>query len=58
VAVGDPNSPQFLRVLHRNGAQADGIDELKVAVLAPTPRERVRTATEVKPGLRRRNRKA
>src|SRR6267154_4916165 len=30
----------------------------KMAVLAPIPRARVRTATRVKPGLRRRNRKA
>src|SRR3982074_2805965 len=30
----------------------------KMAVLAPIPRARVRTATKGKPGLRRRNRKA
>src|SRR6266513_1210954 len=30
----------------------------KMAVLAPIPRARVKTATRVKPGLRRRNRKA
>src|SRR6267143_6739961 len=30
----------------------------KMAVWAPIPRARVRTATKVKPGLRRRNRKA
>src|SRR6266480_3787132 len=46
------------RVLDRNSAQADRIDKLEIAVWAPMPSARVRTVIMVKPGLRRRRRKA
>src|SRR6266851_2101386 len=50
-----PNSWGFLTGIVRRRMESMS---WKMAVLAPIPRERVRTATKVKPGLRRRNRKA
>src|SRR5260221_6460947 len=50
-----PNSWGFLTGMVRRRMESMS---WKMAVLAPIPRARVRTATKVKPGLRRRNRKA
>src|SRR5207249_3617115 len=50
-----PNSWGFLTGMVRRRIESMS---WKMAVLAPIPRARVRTATRVKPGLRRRNRKA
>ena len=52
MAVGDAHRGQLFGILHRNGAKADGVDELKNGGIGADPEASVTTAITVNPGLR------